>query len=131
MNGVNPSGASPALPVDVYYPDGDCAPRAETGIHVLVMTALIATLRYCFRQRQDVCGIGNVFLYYEEGNPQARRSPDDSARSRSGSARRRNRAERSSWRRNWLDYERCCRTKQANRDHPISPLAATPSPSPP
>jgi Uma2 family endonuclease len=76
MNGVKPSGGSPALPVDVYYPDGDGAPMAETGIHVLVMTALIATLRYFFRHRQDVYVIGNIFLYFEEGNPQARRSPD-------------------------------------------------------
>ncbi len=76
MNGVNPSGASPSLPVDVYYPDGDGAPMAETGVHVLVMMTLIATLRYYYRQRQDIYVIGNIFLYYEEGNPQARRSPD-------------------------------------------------------
>jgi Uma2 family endonuclease len=49
---------------------------AETGIHVLVMMALIGTLRYYYRQRKDIYVIGNIFLYYEEGNPAARRSPD-------------------------------------------------------
>jgi len=49
---------------------------AETGIHVMVMVTLIATLRLWFRARDDVYVIGNVFLYYQEGHPKARRSPD-------------------------------------------------------
>jgi Uma2 family endonuclease len=49
---------------------------AETGIHVLVMVTLITTLRHYYRHRPDVYVIGNIFFYYEEGNPKARRSPD-------------------------------------------------------
>jgi Uma2 family endonuclease len=60
----------------VVYPDGDGKPMAETPIHVLVMLALIGTLRQYFLRRSDVYVIGNIFLYYEEGHPEARRSPD-------------------------------------------------------
>jgi Uma2 family endonuclease len=74
MNGMNPSVVS--APADVYYPERDGKPMAETGIHVLVITALIATLRYYYRRRKDVYVIGNIFLYYQEGHPEARRSPD-------------------------------------------------------
>jgi Uma2 family endonuclease len=49
---------------------------AETGIHVLLMLTLIATLRQHFRARSDVYVIGNIFLYYEEGHSESRRSPD-------------------------------------------------------
>jgi Uma2 family endonuclease len=48
----------------------------ETPIHVLVMVALISALRHYFRQRSDIYVIGNIFLYYEEGHPESRRSPD-------------------------------------------------------
>ncbi len=63
-------------PQPVHYPAADGEPMAETGIHVLLMVTLISTLRYHFRHRADVYVIGNIFLYYEEGNPAARRSPD-------------------------------------------------------
>jgi Uma2 family endonuclease len=33
-------------------------------------------LRYYYRPRKDVYVIGNIFLYYQEGHPEARRSPD-------------------------------------------------------
>ncbi len=62
--------------VGIFYPDGDGKPMAETSIHVLVMLALIGTLRGYFRLRSDVYVIGNIFLYYEEGHPESRRSPD-------------------------------------------------------
>jgi Uma2 family endonuclease len=49
---------------------------AETSVHVLLMIHLIATLRQYFADRKDVFVIGNIFLYWEEGNPRARNSPD-------------------------------------------------------
>jgi Uma2 family endonuclease len=49
---------------------------AETAVHVMIMVALISTLRTYYRNRPDVFVIGNIFWYYEEGNPSARRSPD-------------------------------------------------------
>src|SRR5262249_43790910 len=38
--------------------------------------ALIATLKHHFRRRNDVYVTGNIFLYYQQGHPEARRSPD-------------------------------------------------------
>jgi Uma2 family endonuclease len=49
---------------------------AETSAHVLLMLSLIATLRQFFADRKDVYVIGNIFLYWEEGNPRVRNSPD-------------------------------------------------------
>ncbi len=60
----------------VEYLTSDGQPMAEIGIHVLLMIALIDMLRDHFRLRPDVYVIGNIFLYYEEGNPAARRAPD-------------------------------------------------------
>jgi Uma2 family endonuclease len=71
MGAINES-----TPDGVIYPSGDGKPMAETGIHVLVMLSLIGTLRLWFRSRRDVYVIGNIFLYYREGHPEARRSPD-------------------------------------------------------
>jgi Uma2 family endonuclease len=77
MNGMNPTLTTiPDSPAKIHYPDGDGKPMAETPIHVLVMLALIGTLRQYFRHRSDVYVIGNIFLYYEEGHPESRRSPD-------------------------------------------------------
>ncbi|HBI45882.1 MAG TPA: hypothetical protein DDY78_23960 [Planctomycetales bacterium] len=67
----------PADPVDdVYYPDSDGEPMAETGIHVMAMIALIGALRMYFARQRDIYIIGNIFLYYEKGNPRACKAPD-------------------------------------------------------
>src|SRR4051812_31005430 len=74
MNGT-PQTAPRAAPA-VVYPESDGQPMAETGIHVLAMVTLIATLREYFRRRPDVYVIGNIFLYFQEGHPESRKSPD-------------------------------------------------------
>ncbi len=71
-----PTLAAPDAQDEVFYPSGDGQPMAETGIHVLLMVWLIEVLRRHFRQRSDYYIIGNIFLFYEEKNPNARRSPD-------------------------------------------------------
>ena len=76
MNGINPASASVTAATDIVYPVRDGQPMAETGIHVLVMVTLITSLRHYYRHRRDVYVIGNIFFYYEGGNPAARRSPD-------------------------------------------------------
>jgi Uma2 family endonuclease len=75
MNDLNASTSVATPPEDVYYPGGPCTPM-ETPIHVLLIVAMIGTLRHHFRQRSDIYVIGNIFLYYEEGHPECRRSPD-------------------------------------------------------
>jgi Uma2 family endonuclease len=49
---------------------------AETPDHRDVMIHLIEALRLHFSGRRDVYISGNDFLYWEEGNPKARISPD-------------------------------------------------------
>src|SRR5260370_12286046 len=60
----------------VIFPESDGEPMAETEVHILAMVDFIATLRFHYRSRRDVYVIGNMFLYYEEGNPKARKAPD-------------------------------------------------------
>ena len=59
-----------------YYPTGDGKPMAEDELHLDLMNYAIPAVRYHFRSRPDVYVAGNNFLYYEEGNPKARVSPD-------------------------------------------------------
>jgi Uma2 family endonuclease len=58
------------------YPSSDGKPMAETQVHVRLMVRLLAMLEYHFRAHEDVLVAGNIFLYYKEGDPKKRRSPD-------------------------------------------------------
>lgn len=60
----------------VHYPESDGQPMAETDAHRDEMAELIQTLKRHFRHRPDVYVSGNLLIYYEEGNPKARRAPD-------------------------------------------------------
>ena len=60
----------------VFYPDSDGKPMAETDVHADVMTDSKEALRGFFAKRPDVYVSGNNFVYFEEGNPRARISPD-------------------------------------------------------
>lgn len=71
---ANPSSAD--IIDGVYYPSSDGMPMAETLTHVLQILRAIALLSHYFRHRSDVLVAGNIFWYYEKGNPKKRRSPD-------------------------------------------------------
>ncbi len=75
MNTIPPLVA-PLGSAEVVYPTEDGEPMAETGPHVWVLVRLLVLLQQRFRDRSDVYVAGNMFLFYEEGNPEARRSPD-------------------------------------------------------
>src|SRR5579859_2783862 len=60
----------------IYYPTSDGKPMAEDETHRRGMTDCIDGLEYFFTERQDVRVGGNDFVYWEEGNPKARISPD-------------------------------------------------------
>jgi Uma2 family endonuclease len=60
----------------IEYPSGDGQPMAETGIHVVAIVALLEQLMHYYAQREDVYVIGDIFWYYEEGNPNSRVAPD-------------------------------------------------------
>jgi len=64
------------LEQEIEYPTSDGQPMAETPEHVQVMIDLIVGLQGRYVAAPDVWVSGNFFLYYEEGNPKARVSPD-------------------------------------------------------
>ncbi len=68
---------SPTLnPPAVYYPESDGQPIGETGFHVSTIFNLYQSLRYFFRQTEQVYVAADMFFYYEENNPDAVKAPD-------------------------------------------------------
>jgi Uma2 family endonuclease len=63
-------------PREVEYPTSDGKPMAETDRHVALILHAVAALRTHYAARPDVYVAGNNFLYYREGDPTARVSPD-------------------------------------------------------
>ena len=64
-------GAAPTL----VYPESDGEPMAETPKHQQVMIDCMDTLRRHLCEVPDVFIGGNMFLYYEEGNPREKHLP--------------------------------------------------------
>lgn len=60
----------------VVYPESDGEPLGETGFHVDAILHLREVLLHFFRRDDKVYVGTDMFLYYEEGNPAARRAPD-------------------------------------------------------
>ena len=61
---------------DVYYPESDGKPMAETEIHVEETIYLLVALKDRYRDAQDVYVGGDMFLYYVEGDPKKVVAPD-------------------------------------------------------
>src|SRR5262249_57298165 len=76
MDGIDLGALPPGQNGEVFYPDSDGEPMAETEEHFNLMVNVITALREYFRPRPDVYVIGNMFLYYREGHPEARKAPD-------------------------------------------------------
>ena len=73
------SAPAPNLPNKkraIYYPTGDGKPMAEDVLHRKLMAYCCDALEQHFASRPDVLVAGNDFVYYAEGNPKARVSPD-------------------------------------------------------
>ena len=66
---------SPAV-AEIFYPESDGQPMAETDVHRDLMIDLIAMLREYFHDDPQVYISGNLFLYYQEGNPRRVVAPD-------------------------------------------------------
>ena len=64
------------LAQQVHYPETDGKPMAETDVHIDTLIYLREALRDYFRDAPQVYIAGNMFLYYEEGNPAACVVPD-------------------------------------------------------
>ena len=65
-------GAAPTL----VYPESDGEPMAETGRHVRGLLDMIGAIDWLLRDIPDAHVCGNMFVYYEEGNPRKVISPD-------------------------------------------------------
>ena len=65
-----------AFKEEILYPESDGEPMAETDDHRDELAEIIFTLKRFFRDRPDVYVSGNLFVYYEEGDPQKNRAPD-------------------------------------------------------
>jgi Uma2 family endonuclease len=61
---------------EIYYPDTDGLPVAESDFQLGPLIYAIDALRAYFQGRDDVYVAGDLFLYYEEGNPSAVVAPD-------------------------------------------------------
>ena len=61
---------------EIYYPDTDGLPVAESDFQLGPLMYAIDALRAYFQGRDDVYVAGDLFLYYEEGNPRAVVAPD-------------------------------------------------------
>jgi Uma2 family endonuclease len=60
----------------VVYPTGDGKPLGEDESHVRETLNCIQFLQFWFRNRPDIYVIGNNFVYWNEGHPRDRVSPD-------------------------------------------------------
>ena len=61
---------------EVFYPESDGQPMAESDVHRDLMIDLIAMLREYFHDDPQVYISGNLLLYYQEGNPRRSVAPD-------------------------------------------------------
>jgi len=63
-------------PTDVFYPDSDGKPMAESDFQRKPLTYAVEALDAFFANRPEVYVSGNMFVYYEQGNPRAVVAPD-------------------------------------------------------
>lgn len=77
---VSPEKISPPIfydePQEIFYPETDGEPMAETDIHRKTVNRLIELLDAFFAARNDVYVSGNLLVYYEKGNPRKCFAPD-------------------------------------------------------
>lgn len=61
---------------EIFYPESDGEPMAETDFHAKLLTDLRIALEMFFAEREDVYVTGNIMFYYAEGEPTEVISPD-------------------------------------------------------
>ena len=60
----------------IDYPSSDGLPMAESDFQRKYLIYAVEALELYFQDRDDVYVSGNLFIYYEQGNPQAVVAPD-------------------------------------------------------
>ena len=66
----------PTVCQPLHYPETDGKPMGETDVHIDALIYLREALRDHFRDAPQIYVAGNMFLYYQEGNPAACVAPD-------------------------------------------------------
>ena len=61
---------------EIEYPDTDGLPMAESDFQRQYLSYAVEVLRIYFQNHADVYVSGNLFIYYEQGNPKAVVAPD-------------------------------------------------------
>ena len=61
---------------EIFYPESDGQPMAESDLHRKEMTYLIEALGEHFAQEAAVYVAGNLFLYFKKGDPRSVVAPD-------------------------------------------------------
>ena len=61
---------------EIEYPDSDGLPMAENEYQFDVLTDTVRRLQFYFKNNPNVYVMGNLFIYYEQGNNKANVSPD-------------------------------------------------------
>lgn len=61
---------------EIYYPESDGEPMAETDIHRNLILYLIKSLELFFAEKENVYVTGNIMFYYVEDDPTEVISPD-------------------------------------------------------
>jgi Uma2 family endonuclease len=61
---------------EVYYPESDGKPMAETEFHLDEAVKVRGMLKHHLRSRSDVYIGANMLFYYQEGNPRKSVAPD-------------------------------------------------------
>lgn len=64
------------LPQPIEYPDSDGQPMAESDFQRKPLNYALESLELYFRSRSDVYVTGNIFLYFQEGEPAEVVAPD-------------------------------------------------------
>ncbi|NJR51304.1 MAG: Uma2 family endonuclease [Leptolyngbyaceae cyanobacterium CSU_1_3] len=64
------------LTTQIEYPDEDGKPMAEGDTQCRYLIYARESLKVYFQNRSDVYIAGNLFIYYEQGNPEAVVAPD-------------------------------------------------------
>jgi Uma2 family endonuclease len=74
--GATKTGGLATDRAEIYYPESDGKPMAETDLHRNEMFDLIAMLEARYADAPDVYVSGNLLLYYVEGDPRRAVAPD-------------------------------------------------------
>ena len=61
---------------EIFYPESDGKPMAETDIHRDLLMELVEGLKLFFKTAEEVYVTGNIMFYYTEGLPEDCISPD-------------------------------------------------------